>query len=281
MRLRIVVMLTALGLAGSLVAESASAGPQPVLAQKKKGDKVQAKSRAGELTRQIELRPKGLRWGITPKQVSRVYARVFDQEFLPLYQKAQPGPETRTLDSELADRKSLLRRNLVVFGATPTGIDSTPLKGEYSYNNGESMTRVTLRSGSVRNFFFIQDKLWKVYDEHKLRKDGPLGESFEQAVQVVTQKLGAPPKMIEPNYNDQMFSEARWQNSELIIRLIDRGSDVVGMVYVDLSTQQNIGSLRVNQPEDPNKLDDSVADAVRAPAPKAAEPADDKKKKKK
>jgi hypothetical protein len=154
------------------------------------------------------------------------------------------------------------------------------LKGEYSYNNGESMTKVTLRSGTVRHFFFFNDKLWKVYDEHKLSKSGPLGESFEDAVKVLSKKLGAAPKKLQADFKARNFEEAVWRGNSMSIRAINRGGDTVAIVYSDASVESNLTSLRKNKPAEGNALDSEVSNALRkAPAPPAAEAGDKKKKK--
>jgi hypothetical protein len=295
MKLRVFAMLTALGVAGGALASApAYAGPYKVLGQPKADDKKAgadkkkegkaAQGAAGQLNRKIRLAPKGLAWGLGVKQVSRLYDRVFDNQFLPLYKKAQPGVETKALDAELEDKKKLIKRNLVAFGNLPTGVDQTPLKGEYSYRNGESMTKVTLRSGTVRHFFFFDDKLWKIYDEHKLRKGGPLGESYDEAVKVLSKRFRAGPKKVAADFNkNQPFEEAQWKGEDLMVRAIDRGGDLIALVYVDPSVQGRLGDLRKNKLEDGHTMDSAVSDALRpkeAPPPAEEDKGKGKKKKK-
>src|SRR6188768_4595495 len=139
MRSRLFVTLLALGMASStLVVE-------PRVAEGK--DKPAAAS-AGTIEKAVGLSPKGLRWGLTLEGVAKLYDKVFEEEYLPLLRKAQPGNEMLALEDEQKNKQGILRRGRVDFGNIPTGVDQSPLKGEYSYNNAESMATLRLRSGT-------------------------------------------------------------------------------------------------------------------------------------
>jgi hypothetical protein len=235
----------------------------------------------GVISKRVGIAPRGLRFGLSLGGLGSLYDKVFDQEFLPLYKKAQPGVEMTALDEELKQKKASLRRSRVEFGNTPTGVDYSPLKGEYSYGNGESMAHITLRSGTERYFFFFSDRLWKVYDEHKLHKDGSLGENFEAAIKSLTKRFGAPPKRIHANYDaGQNFEEGLWADPEKYIRAVDRG-DVLGMVYIDKSVQDKLATHRKNKPKNLHAMDSDVQTALKKPeAPPGPPPAEKGKKKK-
>ncbi len=239
---------------------------------------------AGIISKRVGIAPKGLRMGLSLEGVAALYDKVFESEFLPLYKKAQPGPEMDALDEELKQKKMGLRRSRIEFGATPTGVDYTALKGEYSYGNGESMAKMTLRSGTERHLFFFSDKLWKIYDEHKLQKGGSLGENFDEAVKILTERFGAPPKKIAADFDaGQQFDEALWADPEKYIRAVDRGN-VLGMVYIDKSMQDGLASHRKNKPQNLHAIDSDVQAVMKAPEPPPGpkpeeKPAKGKKKK--
>ena len=92
---------------------------------------------AGAVAKKIALAPEGLKFGMSLEAIAKLYDKTFDDEYLPLYKKAAPGPETEALDAEIKQKKAEVRRSKVDFGNTPTGVDQTPIKGEYSYANGE------------------------------------------------------------------------------------------------------------------------------------------------
>jgi hypothetical protein len=264
----------------------AEASPVVVLAKPKAKTKAKAKPSASDappmMKKRIGLSPKGVAWGISVAKLAKIYDRVFDREFVPLYKKVSTGPRMAALDAELENKKAILRRNKLQFGTLPTGIDQSPLKGEYSYGNNESMTRVTLRSGTTRNFFFFNDKLWLIYDEHKLRQGGPYGASFEEAVQILTKKLGGvEPQMLEPDYaKGRSFAEARWQDGKVVVRAINREyQKVIGMAYADPSVFFHLSKFRKNKLADPSAMDKDVAAVTQKPSEVA--PKDDGKSKKK
>ena len=284
MKLRVIALLSAVGLgAVSLAASSASA--EGGKDSGKSAKPAAAHGAVGQLVKKIHLQPKGLEWGMSVKRVSDLYKREIDREFLKLYKKAEPGVEMKALDAEVDDRKGLIVRNKLEFGQLPTGMDSTPLKGEYSYKNGESMTWITLTNGTKRNFFFFDDKLWKVYDEHPLKKGGKLGETFDEAIAFLTKKLGAAPKITEADFKATFFKEGSWANNELLIRAVDRGNSL-GLVYVDKSVQDSLSKYRKVKPDDENPgVDSDVKSALRkdeeAAPPKADKPEKKGAKKKK
>jgi len=291
MKFKAFVTLAAVGVGlSSLLAEPAGAAPYTGLARfgdddnkskkakpkdkPKAGKKEkQAPVAAGEIRKRVALAPKGLRFGMSLESIAKLYDRIFDQEFLPLYKKAQPGMQMQTLDAELADKKALLRRNEIKFGRLPTGEDQGPRKGEYSYNNGESMSRVTLKTGTTRFVYLFSDELWKVYDEHKLRARGPLGANYKEALQILTKKFGVNPVVSQADFaKGRNFEEAAWKDATTIIRAVNRGP-VLAMVYVDRKVQENIASYRKHRAEDPHEMDKEVAAVTRK-----ADPEPDKKK---
>lgn len=270
MRPRLFVTLFALGMASStLVVE-------PRVAEGK--DKPAAASSAGTIDKAIGLSPKGLRWGLTLEGVAKVYDKVFEEEYLPLLKKAAPGQEMQGLEDEQKTKQGILRRGRIDFGNIPTGVDQSPLKGEYSYNNGESMATLRLRSGTERHFFFFSDKLWKVYDEHKLTKGGTLGENFAEATKVLSKRFGVPGKLVPADYDKgQPYDEMQWRDPEKTIRAIDRGN-VLGMVYADRTVAENLAQYRKNKPEDLHAMDKDVAAATANPPTYAGKPDKEKEK---
>jgi hypothetical protein len=270
MRPRLLVTLFALGMASSaLVVE-------PRVAE---GKDKPAASTAGTIEKATGLSPKGLHWSLTLEGVAKIYDKVFEDEYLPLLRKAQPGQEMQGLEDEQKMKQGILRRGRVEFGKIPTGVDQSPLKGEYSYNNGESMATLRLRSGTERHFFFFSDKLWKVYDEHKLTKGGTLGENFAEATKILSKRFGVAGKLVPADYDKgQPYDEVQWRDPEKTIRAIDRGN-VLGMVYADRTVADNISQYRKNKAEDLHAMDKDVAAATAHPPTYAGKPEEKEKPK--
>jgi hypothetical protein len=175
------LLATSFGLAATM-------SPTIAEAQNKKSTtKTQAAPAAAAAAKKkgIVIEPEGLKWGMSMKQVGEVIDAMLDAEYKPVYQKTSPGVVMKRLDAQLAEEKSAFRRSRIDFGKLPIATDSTPLKGEYSYLNGESMMTLS-RKGEIRHFFFIKDSLWKIIKEVKFSEKGELGKVFKEAAVKLT-----------------------------------------------------------------------------------------------
>jgi len=227
------------------------------------------------LDKKVKLSPDGLKFGMTLEEISKLYEAVLDKEFVPLYQNVEPGPRMNELDTELADKKLLVMRNKVEFGALPSGLESTPLAGEFTYNNGESMTQFPLRTGIHRYLFFFGNHLWKIYDVHKLGKKSKLGNDYAAAVETLTKQLGKPPRARKADAAaGHPLDQADWQDKETIIRVIDRGNNQAALVYVDRKIEEGIDKFRTNKNASNETLDRDVSEVTK----REGEKTDDKNK---
>jgi hypothetical protein len=203
---------------------------------------------------------KELRWGMTHQTVTEAYngksdgssttTGLFDQDYAPILNKTPVGPKYDNLLNDLKNRKTAFAKSYTEFKADPTGYDATAIKDEYTYNNSEALMRVQ-RGGKLRYMFFIQDKLWKVYDEIPLKADGTLGTTYQEAVAKLQAALNVAPRTTP--------GTADWQDATSLIRVVDRGANVVAVLLIDKSTHNRIDSLRKNKAPDPFALDPSVA----------------------
>jgi hypothetical protein len=233
------------------------------------------------------LHEKELRWGLTHMEVTDIYntpGGLFDREYAPLLGHLQPGSEMQRLESDRDGRKGNFARNYAVFADSPSGFDVTPLHSEYTYNNDEGIQRV-FKDGKNRSFFYIKDKLWKIYDEIPLKGDGPLGDSYQAAVTKLNALLSVPGRVraADPAHGIERTT-TDWQDTMSHLRADDRsGEHLVGIVLEDKRTLANLASLRPNKAKDPFAIDPSIAavtkggisdpNAVRtSPPPDAGQP---------
>jgi hypothetical protein len=229
----------------------------------------------------------GLKFGMSLEQLAKLNDKDLDTEYKKRFLAASPT-QTLSIEDELRDKKGVFRRSRIEFLDTPTGIDQSALKGEYSYGNKESMARMTARTRDdgkeipARHFFFFNDKLWKVYEEYKLGPKSNLGENFDAAVAKLSKVFGGAPQKVAADYQKgQSFDEAVWRDNEKLIRAIDRG-DTLGMVFVDKSIQEQLPKLRTRKLEDQHELDKDVKAATANPPTQISgpkEPEKDKDKK--
>jgi hypothetical protein len=209
------------------------------------------------------LHEKELHWGLTHEEVTDLYdgpGAFFDREYAPRIAKLQPGIEMQKVETERDSRKANFQRNYAVFADSPSGLDVGPLRPEYTYNNDEGIQRV-FKDGKNRSFFYIKDKLWKIYDEIPLKADGPLGDSYKTAVAKLNDLLGAPGRFRAADASQGIpRAETDWQDAMSHLRCDDRSSEhLVGIVLEDKRTLANLGSLRSHKAEDPFALDPSIA----------------------
>lgn len=229
----------------------------------------------------ISLSFAGVAWNQSPRAVADAIDKILDEDYKPLYKEVQPGVKMKALDAQLAEDKSQFRRSRIDFGKTPTGVDASPLRGEYSYQNKEALYILT-RKGQVTNFFFIQEKLWKIIEEHNLNDKHPLGKTYAEAVVKLSTNHGAPGRLL-PADGTRVTTEVDWKDGTTHLRAIQRSDTQLGMAYEDMATVANLSSLRPNKPADDNGIDPDVAAAVRGhtPSDPTPPPGQDKDKNKK
>jgi len=220
----------------------------------------------------------GIRWGISHAEVAKQHTEnggIIWKDYDERLAKARVGPEMTAIEAEREQAKQAFARSHLEFKDTPTGYDATGIKGEYTYRNRESLMWIN-RQGKKRYFFFINDRLWKVYDEVPLSEGGPLGKSYIDAVNKMNAQLGAqgriqgadPAKGVNATTVD-------WKDGTTRLRLVDRsGERLVGVVLEDNATLGNLASLRTNKAEDPTAIDPTIAAVTKGGLsdPNAAKP---------
>ena len=236
----------------------------------------------------LKIQPLGLRLGITADELANFYDKVFDREYLPLYKKASIGPQQKALDAALADEKSSLRRGKVEFGTLPTGVDNTPLRGEYSYKNNETMMSLE-RKGVTRYFFFVSNRLWKIYDAIKVapaQAEGAKGKggdaepetqnpwvdddlddwsSFKTVAAGMKDKVGAQGRSVPPDGAQQRsYPEVDWVDGANHIRLIDRSDEgIVGFVVEERAQADRLAAIKAANKGDEGAIDPSIQAVTR------------------
>jgi hypothetical protein len=209
------------------------------------------------------LLEKELHWGMPHQEVIDAFNNVggyFDREYAPQIGKLQPGVAMSQLEADRENRKANFARSFSLFLDTPTGYDLTPLHSEYTYRNEEGIEPI-FKDGKKRYFFYIKDRLWKIYDEIPLKADGPLGGTFKDAVTKLSGLLGQPPR-IRPSAapKDPELTTADWQDATTHLRVLDRsGEHLVAVVLEDKATLNSLASLRANKPVDPFAIDPSIS----------------------
>ena len=77
--------------------------------------------------------------------------------------------------------------------------DNTPLAGEYTYRNKETLMMVD-RAGKVRYFFFIKGRLWKIIDVLSVGEKSSWGKSFDEAVIKLVKHYGVAGRVLDAHH---------------------------------------------------------------------------------
>jgi hypothetical protein len=206
----------------------------------------------------------GLRWGMSHADVTKTFTEnggVIWKDYDAKLAKARVGPEMTAIEAERESAKQAFGRSFIEFKDTPTGYDATGIRGEYSYKNRESLMWITREGKPKRYFFFINDRLWKMYDEVPLAETGPLGKSYIDAVNKLNSQLGAQGRIQGADAEKGIHATTvDWKDGSSHLRVVDRSGDrVAAVVLEDNGTLGNLASLRPNKTEDPTAIDPSIA----------------------
>ncbi len=202
----------------------------------------------------------GLRWGMSHADVDRAFTRtdgIIWKDYDAKLAKARVGPEMTALEAERDRQKAGFSRSYIEFKDTPTGYDATGIKGEYTYKNHEALMWLE-RNGKKRYFFFINDRLWKIYDEVPFGEG--VGANYVEAVNTLNAKLGSKGTIQAANPAKGIaVTTVDWKDGTHHLRALDRsGEGLVAVVIEDQSTLNNLASLRSNKTDDPTAIDPSI-----------------------
>jgi hypothetical protein len=228
-----------------------------------------AKAAKGEPTPVASLAPmmENLRWGMSHADVQKAFTEnggVIWKDYDEKLAKARVGPEMTAIENEREQAKQAFGRSYIEFKDTPTGYDATGIKGEYTYKNRESLMWIT-RQGKKRYFFFINDRLWKIYDEVPLSDSGALGKTYLDAVNTMNGKVSAQGRVQGADPSKGINSTTvDWKDNSTHLRVVDRsGERVVAVVMEDNGTLGNLAALRPNKAEDPTAIDPTIAQVTK------------------
>jgi hypothetical protein len=233
----------------------------------------------------VALEADGVAFGMSADDVAKLYDRWWDKQFIPRYQKANPGPKTRELDFELVEKKKVLRR-IAIFDGRTTSFDKAEFREEFAHGSDETMISAKLsRRGTTdektaildekagkdakpvfytRRFFFYRDKLWKVYDEYRLDATSPFGADFKAATARVEASLGKTAKRTRGP--DSQFENVSFDAGSTRVRVVKLPKDTIAVVRSDSALTKEVldrRALQVAKAGEPTALDDDIQAVIR------------------
>jgi hypothetical protein len=230
----------------------------------------------------VALEPDGVVFGMSAEDVAKLYDRWWDKQFVSRYQKANPGPKTRELDFELAEKKKVLRR-IAIFDGRTTSFDKSEFREEFAHGSDETMissklsrrppgeekavlveksTKDTKAIGYTRRFFFYQDKLWKVYDEYRLDESSLFGADFKDATARVEATLGKSAKRTRGP--ESQFENVVFDAGNMRVRVVKLAADKLAIVRSDSALTKEVLDRRAQQAKSVDTaLDDDIQAVIR------------------
>jgi hypothetical protein len=210
---------------------------------------------------------------MTKKEVIEAYTKpggAIDREYDPILARMQPGRAMSAKEAERDEKKRAFESSFIAFKETPTGLDASPLRGEYTYRNRESLLSIDVEGGKKRYFFFIgaspAERLWKVYEEVPVGDGTPLGRTYQDAVASLSVYLAAPGRVRAIDEKDVLQTTVDWDDDKSRLRAVDRGVEhLVGIVLEDKAILGALPQLRANKAEDVFAMDPSVQSVTQNP----------------
>jgi len=232
----------------------------------------------------VALEADGVAFGMSADDVAKLYDRWWDKQFISRYQKANPGPKTRELDFELAEKKKVLRR-IAIFDGRMTSFDKSDFHEEFAHRSDETMisSKLSRRATTdekadtlekpakeakpvfyTRRFFFYRDKLWKVYDEYRLDAASPFGADFKDATARVEASLGKTAKRTRGP--DSQFENVAFDAGNTRVRVVKLPKDTIAIVRSDSALTKEVLDRRAQQVAtagQPEALEDDIQAVIR------------------
>jgi hypothetical protein len=188
-----------------------------------------------------------LRWGMSEREVSSYAKREVASEYNAALAKTKDAGEQGKLKTQLKAAQSEVDRSLISFQNGKSRWDNSPVAGEFTYDNQESMLVSKDISGSTY-YFFVDSKLWKYV---RVLDKSAAGGDFKKFSKYVEDKFGkgrGKKGEVTPGQGDTQWLEYLDRNSRL--RAADDNGKRGGyaMIFEELATVRALASTRPQKP---------------------------------
>jgi hypothetical protein len=125
------------------------------------------------------------------------------------------------------------------------------------------------RQGVTRYFFFINKRLWKIYDALPLKKEGDMGASYKDSVAILTKRFGVPGRVLgEDPAHGRNTTEVDWSDATTHVRAIDRSDEnIVGVIFQDRATGERMAAFKAGQKDGQGGIDPMIAAVTKGGPP--------------
>jgi hypothetical protein len=205
-------------------------------------------SRAAAEASSIAVAMGDLRWGLSESEVTSFVKRKLEERYSAQIKKTHDAGKQAKLKSDLKRAQAEVSKGLVEFTGSSSRWDRSPVAGEFTYGNGESML-VAKDEGSENYYFFVSGHLWKWFKV--LDKDAFGHGDFKKFAQSIEGKFGKgrlKKGEVSPGQGDGQWLEYLDRNSRL--RAADAGSKrgVFALIFEEMSTVRELASTHPTKP---------------------------------
>ncbi|MDJ0762451.1 MAG: hypothetical protein QNJ97_05625 [Myxococcota bacterium] len=228
----------------------------------KKGKKCRARNRKSKgipYSEKIKDQTSGIAWGMHYKAVMAKFENIIKDSYKEELKNAGGAIEEDRVRTKMIREINNLRNSYVKFDGDRSGYEGVMIEPEFTHNNGESM--LMWDAGKfVEYLFFFDGRFWKRL--RSFRRDSLEDKiTFEGYVEKLTSMFG---KGKEIQTEDGKLDEVKWQDDDTYMIARDR-SNFYGVYCLVLSakvTENNLASLRTNQPKPDGYVTEKVSDVV-------------------
>lgn len=211
-----------------------------------------------------------LRWGLNEREVSAFAQRELAVTYNAEIAKTKDAGKQNKLKADLKSAQAAVGKSQVEFNGGKSRWDSSPVAGEFTYDNGESML-IAKGSGSDSYYFFLNGRLWKVVKVVDKQTAGDF-KKFSKSVEDKFGKGRSKKGEVTPGQGATQFIEYLDRNSRM--RAADASDKRGGyaVIFEEMATVRELASTR---PKAPTRLagqsDADEADTKSAKAPAKTE----------
>lgn len=211
-----------------------------------------------------------LRWGLSEREVSSYAKREIATEYNAALAKTKDAGEQGKLKTQMKSAQAEVDRSLTTFDKGKSKWDNSPVAGEFTYDNQESMLVSKDISGTTY-YFFVDGKLWKYV---RVLDKSAAGGDFKKFSKYVEDKFGkgrTKKGEVTPGQGETQWLEYLDRNSRM--RAADDNGKRGGyaMIFEEMATVRALASTR---PQKPARLAGQSDDDAPAEDPKKSSQAE-------
>lgn len=209
-----------------------------------------------------------LRWGLNEREVSAYAQRELAATYNAEIAKTKDAGKQAKLKADLKRAQADVGKSQVEFTGAKSRWDSSPVAGEFTHDNGETML-VAKGPDADSYYFFVNSRLWKVVKVVDKQHAGDF-KKFSKSVEDKYGKGRSKKGEVTPGQGPTQFVEYMDRNSRM--RAADASDKRGGyaLIFEEMATVRELASTR---PKTPTRLaGQSDEDEV---APKAPAKQDD------